>query len=220
MKTLKTKIFFLLAICGCFVACKKNNDQKYVYFPETLYLTNITKQTEVKLFTKDEEITDTAIINRFIKNETNFDLQNQAINASEQMVFESKSLAQFGNPKLAYDLNSDFANRKTEFIFYSQRQNPVNPQDLAFLLLKIKAPVVATGVAPNITYTTKDVKVANGSYLDLNFSVTSYKIKQSTGTQSGTTYNQPVNIDANALAQLQTTDTIAVQEFILNYKAK
>ncbi|TAE41857.1 MAG: hypothetical protein EAY66_01205 [Sphingobacteriales bacterium] len=201
-------------------SCKKDDEQKYVYFPETLYLTQITNLTPVRLFTKNREITNADTITRFIKNETNFNLQNQAIDASETMVFESKSLAQLGNPKQAYNLNSDFATTKTEFIFFSQKQYPVNPQDLAFLLLKFKAPLIANGVAPNITYTTKDVRVANGNYLDLNFGALSYKIKQLNGTQSGTTYNQPINIDAKALVQLQTTDTLALQYFIYNYKVK
>jgi hypothetical protein len=56
----------------------------------------------------------------------------------------------------------------------------------------------------------------------LNLSALSYKIKQGNGliSQVGTTYNQPINIDANALAALQTTDTIALQYFIYNYKVK
>ncbi len=220
MKNPVTKTFLFLALCGCFTSCKKEGEQKSVFFSQTLYATQPSKITEVRLFTQTGEIIDTAIINKFIKNENVFNLQNQAINTDEQMTFVTKSLANFGNPQQAYDLNSDFANRKTEFIFYSQKQNPVNPQDLAFLLLKIKAPVVTTGVAPNITHTTKDVRIANGNYLDLNFSVLSYKIKQNTGTQTGTTYNQPVNIDAKALAQLQITDTLALQYFIINYKIK
>lgn len=220
MKNLKINPLFLFALCGCFAACEKSGEQKSVFFPQTLYANQINKITEVKLFTKDKEITDTAIINRFIKNESNFNLQNQVINTNEEINFISKSLAHFGNPKQLYDLNSDFATRKTEFIFYSQKLNPVNPQNLAFLLLKFKAPVVATGVAPNISYTSKDVKVANGSYLDLNLSALSYKIKQSTGTQTGIAYNQPITIDANALGQLQITDTVALQYFTCNYKAK
>ena len=180
MKNLKTKIFILFALCGCFASCEKVEEQKSVYFPQTLYANQINKITEVRLFTKDKEITDADIINRFIKNETNFNLQNQAINANETMVFESKNKGLFGNPKEAYDLNSDFATSKTEFLFYSHKAITVNLQDLSYLLLKFKAPVVATGVAPNITYTTKDVKVASGSYLDLNLSALSYKIKQNT----------------------------------------
>ncbi len=221
MRNLKTRIFILFALCGCFASCEKVGEQKSVFFPQSLYANQINKITEVRLFTQGKEITDADIINSFIKNETNFNLQNQAVNTNEEIVFLSKSLAQFGNPKLAYDLNSDFATRKTEFIFFSQKQNPVILQDLAFLLLKFKAPVIATGVAPNITHTTKDVKVAYGSYLDLNLSALSYKIKQGNATpQIGIANNQPITIDANALGQLQITDTVALQYFTINFKAK
>lgn len=220
MKNLKTKIFILLALCGCLDACKKSEDKKSVFFPQTLYANQFNKKTEVILFTKTGQILDTAIINKFIKNETNFNLQNKEVDANEQMVFDSKSIGILGNPKVVYDLNSDFANRKTEFIFYSQKQYPVNPQDLAYLLLKFKAPLKRIGDAPNVSHTAAEVRVANGNYLDLNFEVLSYKIKQDIGIQSGTKYNQAIIIDANALAQLKTTDTVAIQEFNINYKAK
>lgn len=220
MKNLKIKIFFLFALCGCFASCEKVGEQQSVFFPQTLYANQINKITEVRLFTKDKEIIDADIIANFIKNETNFNLQNQPINTNEEINFLSKSLAQFGNPKQAYDVNGDFAFRKTDFIFSSQKQITINPQDLAYILLKFKEPPIATGVAPNITYTTKDFKVAYGSYLDLDLSVLSYKIKQSTGTQTGIAYNLPITIDKNALAQLQITDTLALQYFTYNFKAR
>ncbi len=221
MKNLKINLLFLFALCGCFASCEKVGEQKSVFFPQILYANQINKITEVRLFTQGKEITDTAVINRFIKNETNFNLQNQALNTNEEINFLSKSLVQFGNPKQAYDLNSDFANRKTEFIFYSQKLNPVNPQSLAYLLLKFKAPVIATGVVPNIKNTTKDVKVASGNYLELNLSALSYKIKQGNATpQIGIAYNQPITIDTKALEQLQITDTVALQYFTYNFKAK
>lgn len=220
MKNITSKIFFLFALCGCLASCEKAGEQKSVFFPQTLYANQINKITEVRLFTKNKEITDANIITNFIKDETNFNLNSQTINTNEEINFISKSLAQFGNPKQSYDLNSDFATRKTEFIFYSQKLNSVNPQNFAYVLLKFKAPLVTTGVAPNITYTTKDVKVANGSYLDLDLSALSYKIKQNTGTQLGIAYNQPITIDAKVLAQLQITDTIALQYFTYNFKTK
>ena len=220
MKHTTVKTILIIALGGLIVSCKKQGEQKSVFFPEILYFTQLTQKTEVRLFTKSGEIKDADIIARFIKNVPNFDLPSQPVGAIQKIILNSKGLATFGDSNLQYDLNSDFAARKTEFIFYSQNQNAVNPQDLAYLLLKFKAPLITIGLPPNITYTTKDVKVANGTYLDLNFSVLSYKIKQGNNAVVGTTYNQPITIDANALTQLQTTDTIAVQEYIVNYKAQ
>ncbi|TAF45242.1 MAG: hypothetical protein EAZ51_09645 [Sphingobacteriales bacterium] len=220
MKNINSKIFFLFALCGCLASCKKNDEQKYVFFPEKLYLKNISKQSEVRLFTKNREITNTDTIANFIKNEPNFNLQIQSFDASQTLVFESKSVAQIGNPKQAYDLNSDFVIKKTEFLFFSQKSIAVNPQDLTYILLKVKPPLVTVGTAPNLIYTTKEVKVAKGSYLNLNFSALSYKIKHANGLKQGTIYNQLISIDAAFLAKLQTTDTVAVQEFIYNYKTK
>ncbi|TAH02754.1 MAG: hypothetical protein EAZ15_04640 [Sphingobacteriales bacterium] len=221
MKNLKINLLFLFALCGCFASCEKVGEQQSVFFPQTLYANQINKITEVRLFTQGKEITDADIITNFIKDETNFNLQNQAINTNEEIFFLSKSLAQFGNPKQTYDLNSDFSNRKTDFIFSSQKLITVNPQSLTYLLLKFKEPPIATGVAPNITYTTKDFKVAYGNYLDLDLSALSYKIKQGNSTpQIGIAYNLPITIDTKALDQLQITDTVALQYFTYNFKAR
>lgn len=220
MKNFKKTTLLFFALCGCLASCKNNDDHKTVFFPQTLYTTQVSKTSEVMLFTRNKEITNADTIASYIKNVANFNLQNQTVNANNQITFLLKSLAYFENPNIRYNLDASFANRKTEFIFYSLQQYPVIPQDFAHRLLKFKAPVKSVGVAPNQTFTTQGVKVANGSYLDLNFSVLSYKIKKGNTTQLGTIYNEAVDFNNAFLAQLQVTDTIAVQEFTVNYKVK
>jgi len=220
MKNLKITTLLFFALCGCLSSCKNNDDHKTVFFPQTLFANQISVKSNVRMFIRNIEITDGDVIAKYIKDVPNFNLQNQTVNANDQITFLRKSLAYFENRNIRYDLDDSFVNRKTEFIFYSLQQYPVIPQDFAHRLLKFKAPVKSVGVAPNQTFTTQGVKVANGSYLDLNFSVLSFKIKKGNITQLGTTYNEAVDFNTAFLAQLQVTDTIAVQEFTVNYKVK
>ena len=224
MKHTTVKTILIIALSGLIISCKKQGEQKSVFFPEILYFTQLTQKTEVRLFTKTGEIKDADIIARFIKNVPNFMPQNLPIEPNPRMMFNSKSNAVFEDTKKNYDLNSAFAATKTEFIFYSVLQNAVNPEDLAYKILKFKAPLKTVGKSPNQTFTSQDVRSANGNYLELNFSYLSYKIKQGVGLnqiiKTGSTYNEPVEFNTAALAQLQTTDTIAVQEYIVNYKAQ
>jgi hypothetical protein len=224
MKNLKIKTILFLALCGYLPSCKKGGEQQSIFFPQTLYFTQLSAKTGVRVFTKNGQITDPIVIARFIKNTTNFNLQNQAIDANDKLIFTSKSNVLFGVPGVPFDLNSGFASTKTEFIFHSQKQNTVNTQSLAYKLLKFKAPLKTIGTAPTLTYTSPEVRVAYGNYLDLNFSVLSYKIAQDDGitleTQTNIVSNQAIDFNAAFLAQLPTIDTIAVQEFIYNYKVK
>jgi hypothetical protein len=221
MKNLKIKIIVFIALGGLIISCKKNGEQKLVFFPETFFFTHLTKQNEVRLFTKGREIKDADTIARFIQNNPNFNLPDQPVNGLQSIVLNSKSLAKIGTQQ--YNLNSDFALTKTDFIFYSSPYS-VNPNDLIFRISKYSQPLKSTGTAPNLTYTTQEVRVAHGSYLNLNFSYLSYKIKQGVGVnqtiQTGIKFNEAVDFKTAFLSQLNTTDTIAVQEFIGNYAVK
>ncbi len=142
------------------------------------------------------------------------------------MVLVSKYNLLIGSDKISYDLVDNASTIKNDFIFYSQNTILSEiTETLEYKILRFKAPLTPQTANNGSSYLTKAVMVANGNYSNLDFSLLSFKIKEGKGiglrfSEWGMTYNQSIDFDATFLAQLQTTDTIAVQEYILRYETR
>ncbi len=218
MKNTIIKIFLLFALCGSILSCKKGEKGSY---PKTLYQTSkFIKKYDIRLYTKNGEITEANTIEKFTYDpwgDVVFTLENIPISENNTITFLSKNSMQFRNRNLTYDLVSDVSNPNSEFVFFSQSENNIDPEHLYYKILKFKSPLIAIGSDRIVGYNAKEILVANGSYSELNLSVLCLQIGHH---YKRIHFNQPVVFDATFLEQLQTTDTIAVKEYIVNYKAK
>lgn len=227
MKNTITKTILFFALYGSILSCKK---EEQLSFPITLYPTQLIQNTQVRVFTKNQEIKDANTIANFIKNANNFSLDFRSSNPDDKIVFTSKTNILIGEYGRGFDLVKGDISNKNELVFYSQNSiYDVNPLEFSRKILKFTAPLIPVATIPTpsdngIKYISQEVMVFNGNYSNLDLSVLSYKIKQggqnSFSIKTSTTFNKPVEFNASFLAELQPTDTIAVQEYTYNFKAR
>src|SRR5690606_11283146 len=109
----------------------------------------------------------------------------------------------------------------SNFLFYSVKNIAGSSSNVINDLLKYNAPREPGLAIFGIDYFTKEVRVANGNYRNLNFSVLSYFIKRSSNNgssqQSSYLFNE---FNENIISKLKANDTLAIQEYTLNAIAR
>lgn len=210
MKALLTALIIVFALIS---SCKK---EKKVNFPQELYATKISVKTQFRLYTNTGEITNSDVKNRFKTNPDFYSLENQQITPNEKMTFLSQDTAIFGTSTIKFSISKS----ENQFLFYSPNIVQGSSNNLINDILKYTATRIQVPPFNNFDYLTKEVRVANGNYKNLNFSVLSYFLRSNHGSssrQSGYLFNE---FNENALSKLRVNDTLAIQEYTINFKAK
>ncbi len=208
--------FLLLILLVFFSSCKKKDS---VTFPQTLYLTGISKTSEVRMFNNHAEIKDTSVINPFMAGCKYFNMEGNTANFFDYVTFESSDTAVFSNSNVKYSV----VKTGDLFMFYSKDYDlyfdPSKRVD--FLLDTMDLYKSNKIMVPNgtnmATYRRKDVRVLQGNYQKLDLSFYTYKIEFSGVWSSGIITNEYFE---GAKSAFTLYDTVAVQSYVYHLVSK
>jgi hypothetical protein len=209
-------LIFLTLITSLLIACKK---KEIVTFPVTLYLTGMVKTSDVRLFTNQIEIKDTAIINHYIAGSQFFNLQTDSLNPSYYITFESEDTAVFFGTSYKFSVSKS----SSLIVFYSKPTTVlIDPSNrlsvLADTLLKFKYKKIPVPHGTNLmAYLTKEVRVAHGDYLELDLSMITFRIGSYDSYLSEMLHNE---LYEGAMSAYMSNDTVAVQSYSFHLRTK
>lgn len=216
---MKRKLLILLYIAfltGALFSCRKKDNQDTVTFPQTVYAGNLASRSGIRMFVRDTEITDTAVIRRFIGDSKYFNLN--AMDPSYYISFVSSDSAILAgyNSKFSYTLNSGL------FLIFSRGYYQIDPRDhlnvLVDTIQKFKSSKIFVPAGTNLlNWARHSIWVAHGSYRDLLASGISYKISTYSGYQTGT---MPNEFFEGTMSVLRPGDTVAVQSYSMYMLAR
>jgi hypothetical protein len=209
---MKTLLIIISLTVFLFASCKKDQIQ-VVNFPQVVFLSKLNVKTSFKVYTKDGEITNSMFINEFKSSPLFNKLETKTLDPSENITFLSADSAVFGasNTKFNIVKNDD------QLLFYSPLIAQGSYNNPIYDIPKYSSEKISV-TQNNFDYLTKQVRVAYGNYRSLNVSKLSYLLKSgNTIYQSGTLLNE---LNENISKKLKSTDTLAVQEYTLSFKAK
>ena len=208
-------IFLIIIILLC--SCRKDVEN-IPNFPITLYASEITNLTNVRLFVGKTQITDDNILNKFISDISYFELPNIMELSNKSMIFLSNDSATWDGIGFSVNKNTN------QFLFYSPFfMVAANHQSIVRPLLKHKEDLVQ--VLPefitNYCYTTRNVNVGYGSYANMGLCILTYKISRTNSLShfgaAGTILNE---FNKDAIDTLQPSDTLAIREYRIRFITK
>ena len=164
------------------------------------------------MFTNHMEIKDTAVINHYVAGSKYFNLQNNTIDPSDHITFESEDTVVFpwSGTKFSVSRTDDL------FLFYSKNPDVYIDMStrldmLVDTLLKYKDRKIPVPSGTNLcNYITREVIVAHGNYQELELSSLSLKISIPGGYFSERLLNE---LYEGAMSGYGPYDTVAVQSF-------
>jgi hypothetical protein len=212
-----------LVLCT-FYSCKKDNEVKKVKkitYSEDLYRVSIVKTAELKMYTNSGQITDNTVVDRYIKQYAQyFNLDKTPLETELRMRFIGADSAVFEKALGRYR----YININGKYIFTGKEDiNRPGNMPLFVNMFKYSMPYVPYNVSPiQVQYRTKDVRVGYGNALEMALPVMSYHISSRPSSSSyyrasGISFNE---FDETVLAKMGANDTIAIQLFTYNMKAK
>ncbi|MEO6521380.1 MAG: hypothetical protein ABIN91_06880 [Mucilaginibacter sp.] len=214
IKYLKRIILVCFIYSFALTGCKKSNvEVPEIPFPITVYPTSYTAKFAMKMFVGGVEITDAGKITKFMANvPANYTSTDLLSKFPASYTFTSKD-------SLKFSANNNFFVAKTNdryVITYltTSSTNPVNPlvDYEKFFVFQTKA--VPNGSTVNITRQF----AAYGNYSNFKVSVLNYKYRKP-NINNVTAYGLATNeFDPTTVSKLGPTDTLAVQEFFIDYK--
>ena len=217
-------VIYHLAIVMLLCSCKK--EMAFDNFPVTLYASEITRTSDVRLFVGKAQITDNKVIDKFIGSEaeyferpTDMDVKQ----SDESIIFHSKDSVTFGTESYKFYVEKNVE----QFLFYSSFLSPSDEQRQ--MLLKYKDDLVSVPSYSGFTFRTKEVRVGYGSYTNLELCFMAYKLSKNTLSpwedntiilhyeEAGTSLNE---FNEKAINTLQPLDTLAVREYRIGFVTK
>ena len=207
-------------VLGCVLllcACEKENDID-IDFPVTLYAHEISRVSDIRLFTNKKEIHDSNVIKKFVGNSEYFKLPtNEDIRLSnESIYFLSKDSVLFGT------LTTGFTVKKNtnQFLFYSPKMVFVK-SDEAKHLHKYVDELIPISPITGYNYITSEVRVGYGSYKKLELSILSYMLLKNRNSSFQSVSGRLLNeFNEDAINTLQLGDTLAIQEYRVRFISK
>jgi hypothetical protein len=218
---IKSAIVLFISTCLFVTSCRKDDrdsvDQKN--FPRKLYLTDFTFKDNVKIYTKNGEITDSVIKSRALIS-TGIDLISHPFNplsAQESFVsFLSKDRFVMSNDEFSIETLSN------TFVFRYVDSSAIPPHDLFVLNSAFYAYPLVTKNKNDNYFTYRRKFVGHGDYSALKISGMDLCILKR-DTITGTITNRYVGFVLNefnvdGIKTLGRYDTIAVREYNYHYK--
>jgi len=209
------RIILLSLVCiATFTSCKKNTtEEPAIPFPITVYPTSSTAKFAMKMFVGGVEITDPGKITKFVANmPANLSTTDLVSKFPASYTFTNKD-------SIKFSANNNFFVTKTNdryVVTYltTSTTNPVNPlfDYEKFFAFQTKSTPAVSGF--NITRQF----AAYGDYSNFKISVVNYKYRKPS-TYNLTAYGLTTNeFIPSTVSTMLANDTLAVQEFFINYK--
>jgi hypothetical protein len=207
-------------MCTFFIACQKENEEKQPKYTDELYRTAIIKTAVLRMYTNHLEIKDTTIINRYVKNSLkyfNFDVTPYETDYRMKLVGTDSVAFMSGYNPYTFELS----NGKYVFTSKVTVTRPFN-DPLLLNIFKYQAPYVPYNISSSqVVYRTQDMRVGYGNRIEMLLPVVSYKFSSRTSnsflTAQGFAFNE---FDESVISKLGANDTLAVQLFNYDMKAK
>jgi hypothetical protein len=224
MKLNLTSYLITALILCAFYSCKKDNEVekvKKITYSEDLYRVSIVKNAELKMYTNGVQITDNIIIDKYIKQYSQyFNLDKTPLETELRMRFISADSAVFEKALGRYR----YANTNGKYIF-TGKEDINRPGNLPLFvnMFKYSMPYVPYNISPTQTqYRTKDVRVGYGNAIEMSLPVMSYQVSSRPSSSfyyraSGISFNE---FDETVLSKMGANDTLAIQLFTYIMKAK
>ena len=204
----KTVLVSTLLLCAC---------DKGVDYPITLYASELSRVSEVRLFTSKKEIFDSDVIKTFVGNYEYFELPttSEIHSLNETISFISADSALFEALTTGFTVKKD----ANQFLFYSSLLSNAYLGDIVWPLLKYTDELVSVPPTYGFRYLTKEVRVGYGSYRNLEICFFSYVLLKyedliATIGRISNEFNE------EAINTLQLRDTLAIQEYRVRFIAK
>jgi hypothetical protein len=207
----------LFSICGFILtSCQKANTTSPSPFPITVYATGVTPRYDMRMFVGGIEITDTVKIRKYFS-DVPAKLRSSSILTGFPASYtfkapDSLQLAGTSNSSYTYDSTTG------KHVIVFNRFSPVDPLKGAFDVNKFYLyPGTSILVSGGFNFT--ESIIGYGNYTSFKIPILNYKYRKPANNFTGTgLINNELN--ATSISTLALTDTIAVQEFFLNYAAK
>jgi hypothetical protein len=190
-------------------------------YTEDMYRVAIVKTAELKMYTNRTQITDTVLINKYIKQYSKyFNLDKTPIETELKMRFIGTDSVAFQNSPGKYS----FTKSGNKYIFTSAADvNRPGNMPLYIDLFKYSSPYTPYNIsATQVLYHTKDMRVGYGTPIEMALPVMSYKVSSRPSnnfyyTATGISFNE---FDEAVLPKLGINDTLAIQLFRYDMKAR
>lgn len=217
-------LILLLVIIGC----KKTEIEQPPEFPSTLYLNRISIKSKIRLYSDKKEITDKAVIERFLKSNGGFRLKDSSFVSDEHIKFFSPDSAEIPN-----SFNSLLITKNgKQLIFKSTNKLIVTKEAIQSSYNMSKYRSEFEPVWDN-KFSGYNMLVGYGNYSELNLSVFEYRrVSWNTfsdpdnyylhpqlyrGSASGTRFNE---FDESYVNSIRKADTLAIREFFYSFKKR
>jgi hypothetical protein len=209
---LKNVICFLIVI-GFLFSCG-TDDYLEENFPITLYASEITQISEIKMWVNKKEINDCETRLKFIENADCFNLPNRVEEAEVSIIFLSKDSVVFEFYNFGYTVQK----QANQFLFYSKPYVSVENGDIVYPLLKYTDELNSFPLGYVVK---RDVIVAYGSYTNFELCFLTYKISKNTEWEWSRAWGTLMNeFNEDAISSLRVLDTLAIQEYKIKFTAK
>jgi hypothetical protein len=221
MKYLSVLIFLLVII-----SCKKTEIEQLPEFPSTLYLHRISIKSKIRLYSDKKEITDKAVIDRFLKRNGGFRLKDSSFVSDEHIKFFSPDSAE-----MPTSFNSLLITKNgKQLIFKSTNKQIVTKEAIqySYNMAKYRSEFEPVWDSKFGIY---NMLVGYGNYSELNLSLFEYRRVSwyiyndpnyyldplNRGSASGTWFNE---FDESYVNSISKADTLAIREYFYSFKKR
>lgn len=210
---MKLRIATALAFIIALSACKKDNIEN---FPHVLKFIGISKKSDVRIYINGGvELKDKAAINKYLANWAALDNANNKPYDLDVITFTSKDSITFGK----FDLKYSVQRKKDQYLFYSEYPLFIGFENVVDPYVLYTSEIIPVDQSSGYPSRRKDVRVAYGNNNNIKLSILQYKIARSNGNSYSMAMGYVFNeFSTSNLSSLQQGDTLAVQEFTINYK--
>ncbi len=209
-------------------SCKKTDIEQPPEFPSTLNLNRISIKSKIRLYTDRKEITDKALIDRFLKINGGFELKDSSFVSDECIKFFSPDSAEIPD-----SFNSLLVTKNdNQLVFKSTNRLIVTREAIqySYNMSKYRSEFVPVWDSKFSTY---NMLVGYGNYSELNLSVFEYRrVSWNTftdpdnyylhpqlyrGSSSGRRFNE---FDESYVNSISRADTLAIREYFYSFKKR
>ena len=215
------KFLLLLSIGSLSLICISCEKEEEIEFPITLYGSEVVKVSNISMFTNKEDIYDTDKILQFAYSSNvvlpgipdNMDIKNSLT----PICFCSEDSVRFKDDPFVNDVE-----KNGKQCLYSSRPGFLFEGDvnsICFRMMKYPMKYDPPLSIPKGRYWTKEIRVAYGSYQDIELCYLLYKISEYTdysySLKGGKAFNE---FNPEVISTLGVRDTLAIQEYRIRFK--
>ncbi len=217
MKSFKNIVLGIVAVAAL-NSCKKISPVPVgPIFPITVYIADVVPKYNMRMFVGNVEIKDTAKISKFFST-----VPAKYTAASILTTFpQTYTFTAADSLQLASNANMQFNSANNKYVMSFTAHTTVNPVPAGFNPDQFSLyPSVVTSLTTGGYNQTRVVIVATGDYTDFSLSILNYKFHRPTPGNLNAVALISNELNPASITQLGATDTLAVQEFALHYRAK